>query len=371
MFVDQVRIRVVGGTGGSGSDAFRRESFVPRGGPAGGDGGHGGSVILKVDTQLSTLRDFRYHAEVRAGRGQHGQGKNRTGARGEDRVLRVPPGTQVRDQESGEVLGELLEEGEELVVARGGRGGRGNVRFTTATNQAPRTWEPGDEGEERSIELTLKLMADVGLVGEPNAGKSTLLSVLSGADPRVADYPFTTLEPHLGVVSLPGYRSFVLADIPGIIEGAHEGRGLGHQFLRHIERTRILALMVPLDGEDDPGDVHARLQHELEAYSPELAARPHVVVLTKVDLEPDLEPGPVVPPPDWAPEARGVFRISAATRAGLAHLLEGIWETLVDSPAEGPEVGTEGRGSAHRGSEGHEEAVDLDDEDEWWGGEPL
>lgn len=365
MFVDQVKIRVVGGIGGSGSDAFRRESFVPRGGPAGGDGGAGGSVILRADAQLSTLRDFRYHAEVRGGRGEHGQGKNRTGARGDDRVLRVPPGTQVRDEASGELLGELLADGDELVVARGGRGGRGNVRFVSATNQAPRNWEPGGEGEERTIELTLKLMADVGLVGEPNAGKSTLLSVLSGASPRVADYPFTTLEPHLGVVELPDFRSFVLADIPGIIEGAHDGKGLGHQFLRHIERTRVLALLVPPDGPDEPEAVHARLRHELEAYSPELARRPHVVVLSKADLDPEASPGVVEPTPEWARPARGVYRISAATRDGLSSLLEGIWQVLQavedDEPVDDGAVKEEPLTAP----------AELDDDDEWWGGDPL
>lgn len=385
MFVDQVRIRVVGGTGGSGADAFRRESFVPRGGPAGGDGGDGGSVILEVDSQLSTLRDFRYHAEVRGSRGQHGQGKNRTGRSGEDRVLRVPPGTQVRDTESDEVLGELLEEGQRLVVARGGRGGRGNARFVTSTNQAPRRWEPGDEGEERRIELTLKLMADVGLVGEPNAGKSTLLSVLSAADPEVADYPFTTLEPHLGVVSLSGFRSFVLADIPGIIEGAHDGKGLGHQFLRHIERTRVLALLIPLDSPDRPQDVYERLRHELEAYSPELAARPHLVVLSKADIV-----GPDDPSVDFDPEGVDVVRISSVTRDGLDAFLERIWKVLarVRASEVGPDhvdeesISGEGRGkrvaepsaSQESSASSRDDAPDGDDgddEDEWWGGEPL
>ena len=372
MFVDEVTIKVRGGVGGSGSDAFRRESFVPRGGPAGGDGGAGGSVILVVDEQLSTLMDFRYRAEYRAERGQHGQGKSRTGRGGEDLILKVPPGTVVHDADSGEYLGELLEEGERFVAARGGRGGRGNIHFTSATNQAPRTWEPGEEGEERTVRLTLKLMADVGLVGEPNAGKSTLISALSAAKPKVADYPFTTLSPNLGVVTLSGFRSFVLADIPGIIEGAHEGRGLGHQFLRHIERTRTLAILVPVS-EEDPGATYLRLRRELREYSTELADRPHCLVLTKADLLPPDE----APPEVEAPDAWGVYVISSVSRSGLDGLLEGLWKTvaetregegsLVTREREKPEGDDEPKGEAGAGDVSDE----LDDEDEWWGADPL
>ncbi|NIP81341.1 MAG: GTPase ObgE, partial [Gemmatimonadetes bacterium] len=237
MFVDRAIIEVAGGIGGSGAEAFRREAGVPRGGPSGGDGGHGGDVVLVADPQLATLLDYSYKRHYQAPRGMHGEGSNRTGKSGEDLILRVPPGTVAYDDATGEVLGELLEDGESVVVARGGRGGRGNARFKTATRQAPRRWEPGEEGEERTVRLELKLIADVGLVGEPNAGKSTFLSAVTAARPKVADYPFTTLEPNLGVVQLSDFRSFVIADIPGIIEGAHEGKGLGHQFLRHIERT--------------------------------------------------------------------------------------------------------------------------------------
>ncbi len=375
MFVDEVTIKVRGGVGGSGSDAFRRESFVPRGGPAGGDGGAGGSVILEVDDQLSTLMDFRYRAEYRAERGQHGQGKSRTGRGGENLVLKVPPGTEVHDAQSGEYLGELLEDGERFVAARGGRGGRGNIHFTSATNQAPRTWEPGQEGEERTVRLTLKLMADVGLVGEPNAGKSTLISALSAAKPKVADYPFTTLSPNLGVVTLSGFRSFVLADIPGIIEGAHEGKGLGHQFLRHIERTRTLAVLVPVT-EPDPLETYERLRRELRQYSPELADRPHCLVLTKVDL---LSPDDPPPEPD-APEAWGVYAISSVSRSGLDALQEGLWKTVIETrDGEGSAVIREretGGAGDEPGSEGEDEAVGdpptgPEDEDEWWGADPL
>jgi GTP-binding protein len=321
MFVDRAVIEVRGGVGGSGSEAMRREAFVPRGGPAGGDGGKGGDVVLEVDVQLSTLLDYSYQKHYHAPRGMHGEGNNRTGRSGEDLVLKVPPGTVVSDADTGEVLGELLAEDDRLVVAAGGRGGRGNARFPTPTNQAPRRWEPGEEGEERRIQLELKLIADVGLVGEPNAGKSTLLAAVTAARPKVADYPFTTMTPNLGVVQLSGYRSFVLADVPGIIEGAHEGRGLGHQFLRHIERTRTLALLVPVDA-GDPQAEYESLRAELKAYSATLARTPHCVVLTKTDLLGPHDPRPEVA----APEAFGTFAVSAIARQGLPGLLEALWE---------------------------------------------
>jgi GTP-binding protein len=230
MFIDSAVIEVAAGTGGSGAEAFRREMGVPRGGPSGGDGGKGGDVVLEADPQLSTLLDYSYRKHYKAERGQHGEGSNKTGRDGADTVLKVPLGTIARDADSGELLGEILARGERLVVARGGRGGRGNARFATSTRQAPTRWEPGAEGEMRRLELELRLIADVGLVGEPNAGKSTLLASVSDARPRIADYPFTTLAPNLGVVKLEGHRTFVMADIPGIIEGAHEGKGLGLQF---------------------------------------------------------------------------------------------------------------------------------------------
>lgn len=329
MFIDQVVIHVYGGHGGSGAEAFRREKGVPRGGPSGGDGGEGGDVVLRTDPHLSTLVDFRYREHYRAERGAHGEGHDRKGRDGEDLVLPVPPGTVVRDVETGETLGELLDEGDRLVVARGGRGGRGNAAFATATKQAPREWEVGEEGEERRIELELKLIADVGLVGEPNAGKSTLLSVISHAKPKVAGYPFTTLTPNLGVVQLSDLRSFVVADIPGIIEGAHEGKGLGHRFLRHVERTRTLAYLVPVDAED-PQEEYELLRGELEQYSPALAEVSHCVVLTKVDLlAPDAEP-----PPIQAPDAWGIFPISAVARRGIEELIDALWRQVREEVEE-------------------------------------
>lgn len=323
MFADQAIVNVYAGTGGSGADAFRREAGVPRGGPSGGNGGKGGDVILRADGQLSTLLDFRYQQHYRAERGQHGMGKNQTGRDGADLVLRVPPGTVARDADTGERLGELLEDGEELVVAQGGRGGRGNAAFKTSTRQAPRRWEYGEEGEERRVALELKLIADVGLVGQPNAGKSTFLAGVSAARPKVADYPFTTLQPNLGVVQLSGHRSFVIADIPGIIEGAHEGRGLGLQFLRHIERTRTLAYTIPVDVEDAQAE-YDLLRAELRSHSEDLAARPHCVVQTKADLLGPDEEAPVID----APEAWGVFTVSAVSRIGLSELLEALWSRV-------------------------------------------
>lgn len=329
MFVDRAIIEVQGGTGGSGSEAFRREKGVPRGGPSGGDGGRGGDVVLQVDPQMSTLLDFSYRRQYAAERGQHGQGSNKTGRSGDEMVLRVPPGTVAYDADTDELLGELVEPGQRLVVAPGGRGGRGNTHFKSSTHQAPTEWEPGQEGVQRRVRLELKLIADVGLVGEPNAGKSTLLASVSAARPKVADYPFTTLEPGLGVVGLSGFRSFVMADIPGIIEGAHEGRGLGHQFLRHIERTRVLLVMVPVDAED-PQAVLDQLRAELAAYSSDLAARPFWVGLSKTDL---LPPGQALP--EVAAEgALGVHAFSAVTRQGLDELLESLWESSRISQAK-------------------------------------
>jgi GTPase len=329
MFVDYVVIQIAGGTGGSGAEAFRREMGVARGGPSGGDGGRGGDVLLRADAQLATLLDYRYQQHYRAERGQHGQGKDRTGRDGVDLLLRVPPGTVVRDADSGELLGELVTDGDELIVAKGGRGGRGNAAFATPTRQAPRHWEPGGEGAERRIALELKLIADVGLVGQPNAGKSTLLAAVSAATPKIADYPFTTLTPNLGVVQLTGSRTFVIADIPGIIEGAHEGKGLGLRFLRHIERTRTLAYLVPVDAAD-PAAEYRLLREELAAHSVELAAKPHCVLLTKTDI---LGPDDAAPELE-APDAWGVFPVSAVARRGLEPLLEALWSHVQEVAAE-------------------------------------
>ncbi len=322
MFVDRAVVKVEAGTGGSGQTSFRREKWVPLGGPDGGDGGRGGDVLVRADSNLSTLLDYTYRDFWKAERGQHGEGSNRTGKSGADIVMPVPPGTVVRDQETGMLIGEVLEAGDTLVVAKGGRGGKGNAFFVTATHRAPREWQPGEEGEARTLELELKLIADIGLVGQPNAGKSTLLSVISAARPKIADYPFTTLAPNLGVVPLSGHRTFVVADIPGIIEGAHEGKGLGLQFLRHIERTRVLAFLIPIDAMDWQAE-YDQLRAEVTAYSPELAAKPHCVVYTKMDLwgddpTPDLE----------APGAFGVYAISAAGRTGLDALLAAWWTKI-------------------------------------------
>lgn len=321
-FIDRVQIRVEAGTGGSGATSFRREHRVPKGGPDGGDGGRGGDVIVRGDSNLATLLDYTYRTRFVAERGEHGMGSNMTGRSGKDVVLPVPPGTLIRDSSTGEVIGDVMADGDEVVVARGGRGGRGNAFFATATHRAPREWQPGEEGERRDLELELKLIADVGLVGQPNAGKSTLLSVISAAHPKIADYPFTTLSANLGVVQLSDHRTFVVADIPGIIEGAHEGRGLGHDFLRHIERTRMLALLIPIDSEDWQIEYDG-LRAELASYSPTLAEKPHCVVFTKMDLLGDLEP-----PPISAPDAFAILTISAAARLGVDELLAALWKEL-------------------------------------------
>jgi GTP-binding protein len=331
MFIDRAVVKVIAGTGGSGASSFARFKFKPKGGPDGGDGGHGGHIFVRGDANLATLLDYRYRTIWKAERGEHGKGKTKTGATAADVYMPVPPGTIVRDLATGEVLAEILHDGDTVRVARGGRGGRGNARFTTPTHQAPREWEPGEEGQERDLELVLKLIADVGLVGEPNAGKSTLLSVLSAARPKIADYPFTTLEPNLGVVQLSGSRTFVMADIPGIIEGAHEGKGLGLKFLQHVERTRVLAFLVPLDAED-PQQVYEKLRREVRQYSAELAARPHLVVLTKRDLLAEADTVPVL----VAPEADRQLAISSAAGSGLEELKEYLFRFVAEARALEP-----------------------------------
>ena len=323
MFIDRAIVHVVAGAGGAGACSFRREKFVPKGGPDGGDGGSGGSVFVRVDANLATLLDYRYHTQWKAERGVHGKGKKMTGRSAVDLYLPVPRGTEVRDADTGELLGELLESGATLLVAKGGRGGRGNAQFAAPTHQSPREWEPGTDGEERNVELVLKLIADVGLLGEPNAGKSTLLSVVSAARPKIADYPFTTLEPNLGVVALSGLRGFVMADIPGIIEGAHAGKGLGLKFLQHVERTRLVAILVPVDSPD-PQATYELLRREAAAYSAELGAKPHVVVATKMDL---LPPGSTPPAIRTANDA-SVIPVSAVTGFGIPSLLEALWQRL-------------------------------------------
>jgi GTP-binding protein len=323
MFIDRVVVNVKAGDGGSGIVSFRREKFVPMGGPDGGDGGRGGDVIVVGDTNLATLLDYTYRDAWTAPAGDHGSGNNKSGKSGFDVLMPVPIGTVIRDLESQELVGEVLEHGDRIIVAKGGRGGKGNSFFVSATHQSPREYQPGEDGRARTLELELKLIADVGLVGKPNAGKSTLLSVVSAARPKIADYPFTTLSPNLGVVQLSDNRTFVVADIPGIIEGAHEGRGLGLQFLRHIERTRLLAFLIPIDAEDWQVE-YDQLRAEVEAYSSELAEKPHCIVFTKMDLLGDDEP-----PPIEAPDAFGIYVISAAGRTGLDALLAGWWSRLL------------------------------------------
>jgi GTP-binding protein len=353
MFVDEVDIRVLAGSGGNGCLSFRREKYVPRGGPDGGDGGAGGSVFIVATPTRNTLVDFRYHPEFKAKRGQHGQGSNRTGQTADDLEISVPIGTLVyetahpdaaraegpAETESRparapgaagfQLLADLTEAGQRVLVAKGGRGGRGNARFVSSTNRAPRRTEPGQPGEEKFLRLQLKLLADVGLVGFPNAGKSTLISRISAARPKIAEYPFTTLVPNLGVVSLSEDRSFVVADVPGLIKGAHEGHGLGHQFLRHIERTKVLVHLVDVSSASgrDPVEDFDTIRDELRRFDPKVAAKPQIVAANKIDALDD---------PDRLDRlARHVrrkrlpfHRISGVTGEGLAALLEAVWREI-------------------------------------------
>ncbi len=335
MFYDQAKILVQSGDGGDGMISFRREKHVPRGGPSGGDGGPGGDVILAVNPKLSSLLHLQRRVHLRAQSGGNGGSSNKTGAAGDPLVVEVPPGTVVRDADTDELLADLANEGQRVTVARRGRGGRGNARFTTSTNQAPRIAERGEPGAERWLTLELKLIADVGIIGVPNAGKSTLLSVVSAARPKIADYPFTTLHPNLGVAALDDFSTLVLADIPGLIEGAHAGAGLGHDFLRHIERTRVLIHL--LDGAaDDPLEDWAKINQELALYNPVLADRPQIVVLNKMDLE----EASVL----WWPEIRAAaerhgfeaLSISAVTGQGVQPLLRRAHQLLVELPPAVP-----------------------------------
>lgn len=323
-FVDEARIYVHAGAGGNGCISFRREKYVPKGGPDGGNGGNGGNVMVKAEKQLNTLLDFKYKRIYKAERGEHGRGKKQDGKWGKDVVLKVPCGTIVRDAQTNDVLADLTEHGHELVVASGGKGGRGNAEFATSTNQAPRIAEPGTPGEERELVLELKLLADVGLVGFPNVGKSTLISVISAARPKIADYPFTTLTPNLGIVRIGMGKSFTVADIPGIIEGAHAGKGLGIQFLRHIERTRMLAFLIE-STSDDPKQDFKTLVNELRSYNPGLLEKPSLVVLTKIDIV-----GTRLKKLGRISFGKGitVFPISAATRTGISELLQAMWNML-------------------------------------------
>ena len=319
MLIDHVTITVVGGRGGDGCVSFRREKFVPRGGPDGGDGGKGGDVILRVNPHMRTLIDFRYRASFSGKRGAHGKGKKMSGPGGEDCLVEVPAGTLVKDALTGSIMADLTSHGQEFVAAHGGRGGRGNARFASSTDRSPRRFDEGGEGERRSLSLELKLLADVGVIGMPNAGKSTLLAAMSDAKPRVADYPFTTLEPHLGLVRTGEYDGFVMADIPGLIRGAHEGKGLGLKFLRHVERTGVLLFLLDASGLDPAGD-YVALVHELEQYGGSLPDKPKIVCLNKIDLPGTERPMDI--------EGLEVLRISALTGAGLESLRWKLAEIL-------------------------------------------
>src|SRR6478672_11449639 len=334
MFVDQVDIHVEAGNGGKGCLAFRREKFVPRGGPSGGDGGHGGSVYVVASPHINTLINFRFHPEFSAERGEHGMGSNRTGHGGADLELEVPIGTLVYEKTDDpnqplQLVADLADEGQRVLVAKGGRGGLGNARFATSTNRAPRKVQPGEAGEIKDLRLELKLLADVGLVGFPNAGKSTLISRISAARPKIADYPFTTLTPNLGVVRLNDDRSFVVADVPGLIEGAHRGLGLGHQFLRHLERTKVLVHLVDVSSGSgrDPVEDLDTVRRELELFQPTLAAKPQIVAANKIDAVDD-EHRVVALKRRAAKLKLPFFRISGVTGAGVPELLEAAWREL-------------------------------------------
>src|SRR5687767_3589367 len=334
MFIDRAKIRVQGGNGGNGVTAFRREKFVPRGGPSGGDGGRGGDVWLVADSSLNTLLHLRYNPLHVAGRGMHGEGSNRSGKEGSDAIVRVPLGTQIFDPQTNELFCDLQEDGARWLAARGGRGGFGNAHFATSTNRAPRYHQEGSPGEEFEFQLELKLLADVVLVGFPNAGKSTFISVVSAAHPKIADYPFTTLEPHLGVVDLGDFRTFVIADIPGLIEGAHEGHGLGDRFLRHVERTKLLLHLVDISsasGRDSVSDYEV-INRELEAYDEQLGERAQFVVATKMDALDD--PSRLERLRERAKQdGRPLFAISAVAGTGVRELLMAIARELEEMRA--------------------------------------
>jgi GTP-binding protein len=347
VFVDEVDILVAAGGGGRGCLSFRREKFVPRGGPDGGDGGAGGSVYLAATAHRNTLVDFRFHPEFEARRGQHGEGSNRTGRRAADLTIDVPVGTQVFECLEGAepmLMADLAIEGQRLLVAQGGRGGMGNSHFTSSTNRAPRKIQPGEPGEARSLRLQLKLLADVGLVGFPNAGKSTLIARVSAARPKIANYPFTTLTPHLGVVTLSDMRSLVIADVPGLIKGAHDGHGLGHRFLRHLERTKVLIHLVDVSGSSgrDPVADFETVRQELALFSAYLSRKPQLVAASKMDAldEPERLRALAAHVRD---AGLSCFEVSAATGAGIDALLEAAWrEVAAARETHGLEVGTEG-----------------------------
>lgn len=337
-FIDRTKIIVKAGDGGHGKSAFRREKFVPKGGPSGGDGGRGANVVLRVDRNMNTLLDFRYHRKFVGKNGGNGDIKNQYGRNAEDCIVKVPEGTLVKDADTGEVLADLVKEGDEAIVAKGGRGGRGNAKFATSANRAPTFAELGEPGEGRTLLLELKLLADVGLIGYPSVGKSSIIAGVSAARPEIAEYHFTTITPVLGVVALSGERNFVMADIPGLIEGASEGVGLGHDFLRHVERTKVLIHVLDASGLEgrDPVEDFAKINKELALYSPKLAKRPQVIAANKMDLPQSAENLARI---EAMAKEQGldVFPVSAATKQGLGDLMEHVYKMLqqhVEEPAE-------------------------------------
>ncbi|MFY4774736.1 GTPase ObgE [Metabacillus sp. RGM 3146] len=347
MFVDQVKIYVKGGDGGNGMVAYRREKYVPKGGPAGGDGGKGADVVFEVEEGLRTLMDFRYQRHFKASRGEHGMSKNQHGKNAANMVVKVPPGTVVMDEETNQVLADLVEHGQRAVIAKGGRGGRGNSRFATPANPAPEVAENGEPGQERNIILELKLLADAGLVGFPSVGKSTFLSVVTSAKPKIAEYHFTTLVPNLGVVETEDNRSFVLADLPGLIEGAHEGTGLGHQFLRHIERTRVIVHVIDMSAGEgrDPYEDYVTINEELKEYNLRLTERPQLIVANKMDMPESAEN--LEKFKEKLKDDHKIFPISAITREGVRDLLFEIANTVEQTP-EFPLYEEEEDTSSHR-----------------------
>jgi GTP-binding protein len=334
-FIDETRIRVIAGDGGRGCVSFRREKYVPRGGPNGGNGGHGGDVVTVADPQLTTLLDLRYQKQYKANRGQHGMGSDCHGRRGDDREIKVPVGTIIRDAATGELIGDLRKAGERVIVAAGGRGGKGNAHFVSSTHRSPRFAQPGEPGQERELDIELRLLADVGIIGLPNAGKSTLIAAISAVRPKIADYPFTTLVPNLGVVGYGEGKSFVIADIPGLIEGAHEGHGLGHKFLRHVMRTNLLIHLLDAS-QIDPEEPLAHwetVNRELALFDPELAEKPQIVVANKIDLPEGRETAKLLArglPKDFKP----LYTISAATTEGVQKLVQIIGSKLEEIKQE-------------------------------------
>jgi GTPase len=327
MFIDQAKIFVKSGKGGHGMVSFRHEKYVPKGGPDGGTGGKGGDVIIRANRHLNTLMDFRYKRIYKAQNGDPGMSSNKTGKNGNDIVIQVPTGTLIKNTDTEEIIVDLVHDDDEVVIVKGGRGGKGNAEFATSTNQAPRFAQPGEEGEEINLELELKLIADVGLVGFPNAGKSTLISVISAAKPKIADYPFTTLIPNLGIVNYAEAKSFVVADMPGLIEGAHKGKGLGIQFLRHIERTRVLAYLIDCT-EEDPKKTYETLVNEIKLFNKEMLKKPQLVIVTKMDIAGELLTKKIKKISFPKTKVKAVHYISAVTNKGLDDLISDLWKLL-------------------------------------------